>query len=87
MKIYTRVYVVQCKTPGYFYVGSTSRLPYLREQEHKDGWGSKWTEKHGFERMVLMMIVPQPLCKQLEDALRKEVAEVDAPLLEGSTSD
>ena len=109
MKIYTRVYVVQCKTPGYFYVGSTSRLPYLREQEHKDGWGCEWTKKHGFVRTVLMMLVPQPMCKQLEDALtvwlqcrygyryvrgggphrdmRKEVAKVDAPLLEGSTSD
>ena len=69
MKIYTRVYVVQCKTPGYFYVGSTSRLPYLREREHKAGWGCEWTKKHGFVRTVLMMIVPQPLCKQLEDAL------------------
>ena len=67
--VYTRVYVVQCKTPGYFYVGSTLRLPYLREMEHQDGWGSQWTIKHGFERMVLMMLVPPKQCKELEDAL------------------
>ena len=69
MKVYCRVYVVQCKTPGYFYVGSTTRLPYMREQEHKDGWGSKWTCLHGFERMVFMSLVPQRACQQLEDAL------------------
>ena len=62
--VHTRVYVVQCKTPGYFYVGSTSRLPYLREREHKAGWGCEWTKRHGFVRTVLMI-----LCKQLEDAL------------------
>ena len=45
-KVYTRVYVVQCKTPGYFYVGSTTRLPYLREAEHREGWGSQFTIKH-----------------------------------------
>ena len=67
--VYTRVYVVQCKTPGYFYVGSTLRLPDMREKEHRDGWGSQWRIKHGFERMVLMMLVPPEQCKELEDAL------------------
>ena len=69
LKEFYRVYVVQCKTPGYFYVGSTSRLPYVREAEHREGWGCKWTIKHGFERMVLMMVVPQHLCARLEDEL------------------
>ena len=69
MNVYCRVYVVRCKTPGYFYVGSTTRLPYMREQEHKDGWGSKWTSLHGFDRMVFMSLVPQRACLQLEDAL------------------
>ena len=68
-KVYLRVYVVQCKTPGYFYVGSTSRLPYLRESEHREGWGCQWTKRHGFERMVLMLLVPPAACKWLEDAL------------------
>ena len=66
---YCRVYVVECNTPGYFYVGSTTRLPYLREGEHRDGWGADWTIKHGFKRMVFMLVVPQPYCQQLEDAL------------------
>ena len=69
MKAYTRVYVVQCKTPGYFYVGSTSRLPYMREAEHREGWGAQWTMRHGFKRMLFMLLVPQRACKQLEDAL------------------
>ena len=67
--VYSRVYVVQCNTPGYFYVGSTTRLPYLREAEHRDGWGCQWTIKHGFQRMILMEIVPPAQCKRLEDAL------------------
>lgn len=69
MVVYTRVYVIQCKKPGYFYVGSTSRLPYLRVAEHREGWGAKWTTKHGFKRLVLMLIVPQSLCTKLEDDL------------------
>ena len=69
MAKYTRVYVVQCKTPGYFYVGDTYRLPYLRTMEHAAGWGCQWTEKHGFKRMVLMMLVPPEACKTLEDEL------------------
>ena len=68
-KVYTRVYVVRCKTPGYFYVGSTTRLPYLREAEHREGWGSQFTIKHGFEKMLFMLVVPQAICKQLEDDL------------------
>ncbi len=65
---YCRVYVVECKTPGYFYVGSTTRLPYLREDEHREG-GSHWTSKHGYKRTVFMLVVPQPCCAELEDAL------------------
>ena len=68
-KKYLRVYVVKCKTPGYYYVGSTTRLPYMREAEHREGWGSNWTKKHGFEKMLFMLVVPQALCKQLEDDL------------------
>ena len=44
---YFRVYVAECETPGYFYVGSTVRLPHEREQEHREGWGSHWTSRHG----------------------------------------
>jgi predicted GIY-YIG superfamily endonuclease len=66
---YFRVYVVQCTTPGYFYVGSTVRLPYLREMEHREGWGSQWTTKHGFEKMLFMKLVPPLACEELEDAL------------------
>ena len=66
---YFRVYVVECKTPGYWYVGSTTRLPYMREREHASGFGSHWTQLHGFKRMALMELVPSGTCKALEDAL------------------
>ena len=69
LKEFTRVYALKCKTPGYFYVGSTTRLPYVREAEHREGWGCDWTKKHGFDEMVLMMIVPRPICAALEDDL------------------
>jgi hypothetical protein len=67
--VYTRVYAVECQTPGHFYVGSTVRLPFLREAEHREGWGSMWTKKHGFKRMVFSLVVPQGFCAQLEDDL------------------
>ena len=66
---FARVYVVECLTPGFFYVGGTSRLPYVRTMEHRDGCGSQWTMRHGFKRMVLMMLVPPAAAKQLEDEL------------------
>ena len=68
-KVFTRVYVVECKTPGYFYVGSTTRVPHYRIEEHESGNGCQWTKKHGYQRMVLMMVVPQALCQRLEDDL------------------
>ena len=43
LREYFRVYVIECETPGHFYVGATSRLPYIREREHKEKWGAKWT--------------------------------------------
>ena len=66
---YFRVYVAECETPGYFYVGSTVRLPHEREQEHREGWGSHWTSRHGFKRMIVMEMVPGPACDTLEDDL------------------
>ena len=64
---YFRVYVIECETSGYFYVGSTVRLPHEREQEHREGWGSHWTSRHGFKRMLVMEMVPGPACDRLED--------------------
>ena len=66
---FARVYVVECETPGYFYVGATSRLPYVRTMEHREGYGSQWTSRHGFKRMVLMQLVPPDAGKTLEDEL------------------
>jgi hypothetical protein len=69
LREFFRVYVIECKTPGHFYVGATSRLPYIREREHKEKWGSKWTTLHGFKRTVFTRIVPQICCAELENML------------------
>ena len=46
------VYVIQCKNPSKYYVGSTYRRWGARIQEHIDGYGSAWTKKYGFGRVV-----------------------------------
>ena len=67
--MHTRVYVIECESEGYYYVGSTVRLPWQRLQEHKDGYGSSWTSKHGYKKCVVMIEVPPKMCKELEDKL------------------
>ncbi len=68
VKLY-RVYVAQCVTPGYFYVGSTTRVPGAREREHESGGGCQWTSRHGYVKMLLMEVVPHVAADRLEDAL------------------
>ena len=50
---HTKIYVVECRTPNHFYVGSTYRELYARIKEHEDDYGCLWTRRHGFRRMVL----------------------------------
>ena len=46
------VYVIRCKDPNKYYVGSTYRHWGVRVQEHKDGYGSRFTKKYGFGRII-----------------------------------
>ena len=46
------VYVIRCKDPSKYYVGSTYRHWGARVQEHKDGYGSRFTKKYGFGRII-----------------------------------
>ena len=51
------LYVIQCETPRTYYVGSTANFPQ-RFQQHLDGYGSKWTSRHGCKKLVCKFPVP-----------------------------
>ena len=67
--MYCRIYVAECVSPGYFYVGSTTRRMFDREIEHQEGWGSQWTKLHGFKTIVFAKDVDVKHADQLEDDL------------------
>ena len=51
------VYVLECKTPGKFYVGSSSNLRQ-RLNDHITHRGSKFTKRYGVKRVVLVKETP-----------------------------
>jgi predicted GIY-YIG superfamily endonuclease len=67
--MYPRVYVCELRTPEHFYVGTTLREPWHREREHAEGWGAKFTTKHGFKSMLFAEIVQPGTASRLEDDL------------------
>ena len=66
---YPRVYVCELETPNHFYIGTTLREAHHREREHSEGWGSKFTSKHGFKRMLFAQLVAPGTASRLEDDL------------------
>lgn len=62
-------YVIKCKTPGYFYVGSTYREWFDRLQEHLNGGGCVWTRKHGVDRIVKIFRVHPHRSSQIENEM------------------
>ena len=44
------VYIVECRD-GSYYTGKTWKVD-LRSEQHKSGLGGKYTEEHGFKRVV-----------------------------------
>ena len=66
---YPRVYVCELETPNHFYVGTTLREAHHREREHAEGWGAKFTSKHGFKRMLFAQRVKPGTSARLEDDL------------------
>ena len=67
--VYTKIYVIECLTTFFWYVGSTFRELYDRIDEHSTHCGSIWTRRHGFKRMVLWQDVPEAGCSSLENEL------------------
>ena len=67
--VHTKIYVIECETPFFWYVGSTFRELYSRIDEHEANYGCKWTRRHGFRRMAMWADVPRYACSVLEDEL------------------
>ena len=65
--VYTKIYVIECKLPFHWYVGSTFRELYARIDEHEANYGCKWTQRNGFRRMAIWADVPHYACSVLED--------------------
>ena len=61
------LYVIQCKTPRHFYVGTTYRHKKKRFAEHFAGWGCKWTRKHGCKRVIVSFSVPLDKASRYEN--------------------
>lgn len=51
------VYVIECQTPNHFYVGATSHYDD-RIKRHGLGRGARWTQIHGFKKVIKKMEVP-----------------------------
>ena len=63
------VYIIQCKDPTKYYIGSTYRSWGARLQEHKDGYGSAFTRKYGFGKLVKRIECPLLKLQELENQL------------------
>ena len=61
------LYVLRLKPKGYYYIGTTTREFEDRLLEHKDGYGSKWSAKHGFHSVVEVHEVSRDDASRLED--------------------
>ena len=73
------LYVVQCETPRTFYVGTTIRHKKKRYKEHFEGWGCKWTKRHGCRRVVGSWTVDPGLASQLENEVWMYYARIYGP--------
>ena len=75
-----RLYVAQCETPEHFYVGTTLRIPYMRDREHRERtFGAKWTRQHGYKGMLTCDLVDPAHAIHLEDDMTKYLMSVYGP--------
>ena len=73
------LYVVQCRTPRTWYVGTTLREKYKRFEEHFDGSGCKWTMRHGCRRVALSFPVSVAEASRLENEVWMHYARIYGP--------
>ena len=73
------LYVVQCETPKTFYVGTTYRHKKKRYREHFEGWGCKWTARHGCKRIIHSFPVPRGEASRIENEVWLHFARIYGP--------
>ena len=73
------LYVVQCKTPRTWYVGTTLRQKHKRFHEHFAGYGCKWTKRHGCRRIAVSFPVPVRQASRLENDVWMHYARIYGP--------
>ena len=53
------LYVLKLNTPDHWYIGTTCRMWETRCAEHLDGYGSKWTSRHGVAKVHRLFRIPE----------------------------
>ena len=72
-----RLYVAQCGTKDHFYVGTTLRIPYMRDREHRERtFGAAWTRQHGYRGMLTCDLVDPGHASTLEDDMTKYLMSI-----------
>ena len=61
------VYALKLRTPDHWYIGSTYRAWHLRLAEHVEGYGSVWSQKHGFGSVHKKFTVPGHRANRMEN--------------------
>ena len=73
------LYVVKCKSPRTWYVGTTVRQKHKRFAEHFAGFGCKWTKRHGGARIVCSFPVSRVEASRLENDVWMHYARIYGP--------
>ena len=73
------LYVIQCETPRTWYVGTTLSTMHHRLQQHRSGYGSKWTARHGCKRLKFHFQVGEGEASQLENEVWMHYARIYGP--------
>ena len=70
------LYIIKCVSPRTFYVGTTYRHKKKRLDEHFEGWGCKWTQRHGCRSVVAAFTVPLETSSQMENEVWMHYARI-----------
>ena len=73
------LYVIKCRTPGKWYVGTTIRPVHVRIAEHRIGYACKWTRRHGFSKVYCTFEVPNHLASKYENDVWMFLARQHGP--------
>ena len=75
----TTLYVLKMKTPGKYYVGTTTRHKLTRIGEHRASMYCKWTQKHGFRRVLKAFSIPPNRQQKIEKDVWMHYARIYGP--------